>query len=31
MDIEKLYQTLARIIGERENVEIKFKIERKGD
>lgn len=31
MNIEKLYQTLARIIGERENVEIKFKIERRSE
>lgn len=31
MDIEKLYSTLAKIIGERENVEIKFKIERRDE
>lgn len=31
MDIEKLYSTLAKIIGEKENVEIKFKIERRDE
>lgn len=31
MNIEKLYSTLAKIIGERENVEIKFKIERRSE
>jgi hypothetical protein len=31
MDIEKLYQTLAKIIGEREGVKIEFKITRKED
>ena len=29
MNIELFYQTLAKIIGEREGLEIKFKIERK--
>lgn len=31
MNIELFYQTLAKIIGEREGVEIKYKIERKRD
>ena len=31
MDVEKFYQALAKIIGEREGLEIKFKIERKVD
>jgi hypothetical protein len=31
MDVEKLYQTLAKIIGEREGLKIEFKIERKED
>lgn len=29
MNIELFYQTLAKIIGEREGLEITFKIERK--
>lgn len=29
MNIELFYQTLAKIIGEREGLEIEFKIERK--
>jgi hypothetical protein len=31
LNIELLYQTLAKIIGEREGLEIQFKIERKDD
>lgn len=31
VNIELFYQTLVRIIGEREGVEIKFKLERKDD
>ena len=31
IDLEKLYQIIADIIGEREGVKIKFKIERKED
>lgn len=31
MNVELLYQTLAKIIGEREGLEIKVKIERKDD
>ena len=31
MDVEKFYQTLAKIIEARENVKIEFKIERKDD
>lgn len=31
MDVEKLCQTLAKIIGEREGLEIQLKIERKDD
>ena len=31
MDVEKFYQMLVKIIGEREGLEIKFKIERKDD
>lgn len=31
MNIELLYQTLAKILGEREGIKIKFKIERKED
>jgi hypothetical protein len=31
MDVEKLFEALARIIGEREGLEIRFKIERKDD
>ena len=30
-DIQKFYDTLAKIIGDRENVTIKFTIERKED
>ncbi len=29
MNIELFFQTLAKIIGEREGLEIKFKLERK--
>ena len=31
LNIELLYQTLAKIIGKREGVEIELKIERKED
>ena len=31
VNIELFYQTLAKIIGEREGLEITFKIERKDD
>ena len=31
MNIELFYQTLAKIIGDREGLDIKFKIERKCD
>jgi hypothetical protein len=31
MNIELLFQTLAKIIGEKEGLEIKFKISRKED
>jgi hypothetical protein len=31
MNIELLYQTLAKILGEKEGLKIQFKIERKDD
>jgi hypothetical protein len=31
LNIELLFETLAKIIGEKEGLEIKFKIERKDD
>ena len=31
MNIELFFQTLAKIIGEKEGLEIKFKLERKDD
>lgn len=31
LNVEALFETLAKIIGEREGLEIKFKIERKDD
>ena len=31
MNLELFFQTLAKIIGEKEGLEIKFKLERKDD